>query len=413
MNHSPDFHLRRQSPNFDDLPWERSITEWEGICQNLAQVATGLSRHPVVFVNYDGELYAIKELPRGKASQEYQALLKMEELRLPSVEPIGFINFHETDHRTSILITRYLEGSLPYRTLFMSTSLKRYRQHLLDAMAWLLVQLHLSGIFWGDCSLSNTLFRRDAGMLQAYLVDAETTEVTKPRLVPTLRYQDLEIMEVNVTGDIDDLIAAGWINPDLQLAETGIYLRQRYRALWDEVTREETILPGESFRIQERIRALNALGFAVEEIETPLTPQGETVRLRISVTDRNFHRDLLMELTGLETEEMQARTMINEIRELKSILSHQRNQSLPLSAAAYHWYENIYKPVTEQLIPLISERLKTQPVNECLEIVDPAELYCEILEHKWYLSERAQKDVGHFTAAEDYLNTIGASLAKP
>ncbi len=413
MKPTPDFHLRLQTPDFLDLPWDRSITEWEGICVRLAQVATGLSRHPVVFVNYDGKLYAIKELPIGKASQEFQALLKMEELRLPSVEPIGYVNFLETEYRSSVLITRYLEGSLPYRTIFMSTSLNRYRQHLLDAMAWLLVQLHLSGIFWGDCSLSNTLFRRDAGMLQAYLVDAETAEITKPRLAPTLRYQDLEIMEVNVTGDIGDLIAAGWINPDLHMADTGLYLRQRYRALWDEVTREETILPGESFRIQERIRALNALGFAVEEIETPLTPQGETIRLRISVTDRNFHRDLLMELTGLEIEEMQARTMINEIRELKSNLSHQRNQSLPLSAAAYYWYENIYKPITERLIPLISERLMKQPVNECLETVDPAELYCEILEHKWYLSERAQKDVGHMTAVGDYLNTISESLAKP
>jgi hypothetical protein len=120
-----------------------------------------------------------------------------------------------------------------------------------------------------------------------------------------------------------------------------------------------------------------------------------------------------MELTGLEIEEMQARTMINEIRELKSNLSHQRNQSLPLSAAAYYWYENIYKPITERLIPLISERLMKQPVNECLETVDPAELYCEILEHKWYLSERAQKDVGHMTAVGDYLNTISESLAKP
>lgn len=54
----------------------------------------------------------------------------------------------------------------------MSSSLERYRDHLLDAISGLLVQLHLAGTFWGDCSLSNTLFRRDAGALQAYLVDA-------------------------------------------------------------------------------------------------------------------------------------------------------------------------------------------------------------------------------------------------
>lgn len=410
MNRLPDFHLRTTSPDFQDLPWDRSITEWEGICTRLAQVATGLSRHPVIFVNYDAQLYAIKELPAGKASQEFSALLKMQEARLPAVPPIGYIDFPESDFRTSILITHYLEGSLPYRTLFMSSSLNRYRQHLLDAMAWLLVQLHLAGVFWGDCSLSNTLFRRDAGMLQAYLVDAETTEITKPRLAPALRYQDLEIMEVNVNGDIHDLAAGGYLDPDAHLADTGMYLRQRYRALWDEVTREEIIFPGESYRIQERIRALNSLGFAVEEIETPSTLHSEGLRLRISVTDRNFHRDLLLELTGLETEEMQARTMMNEIRELKATLSHKRNQSLPLSAAAYHWHEYNYKPVIERLANLITLRTLRQPINECLETIDPAELYCEVLEHKWYLSERAQQDVGHLTAVDDYLETIVQDL---
>ncbi len=403
---SPEFHLRYPTPDFLDLPWDRSLTEWKEVCTRLAEVATGLSRHPVVFVNYNGQLYSLKELPPSKAQEEYHALVKMEELRLPAVTPIGYVNVSWPDCQASVLITRYLEGSLPYRTLFMSPSLERYRQHLLDAMAWLLVQLHLSGVFWGDCSLSNTLFRRDAGMLEAYLVDAETTEVTKPRLAPALRYQELEIMEVNVTGDLDDLAATGLLTPAFHLTQTGEYIRRRYRDLWEEVTREEVIRTGESYRIQERIRALNALGFAVEEIETPTTPQGEGLRLRITVTDRNFHRDLLTELTGLETGEMQAQKMMNEIRELKAQLSHQRGQNLPLSAAAYHWYEYIYKPVIERLAALIGQRKEIQPTRENQPIVDPAELYCEILEHKWYLSERAHQDVGHQAAVEDYLRNI-------
>lgn len=38
--------------------------------------------------------------------------------------------------------------------------------------------------------------------------------------------------------------------------------------------------------------------------------------------------------------------------------------------------------------------------------IDPAELYCQILEHKWYLSEKAQHDVGHQIAIEDFLRMI-------
>ena len=92
---------------------------------------------------------------------------------------------------TNVLITRFLDRSLPYRSLFMRSSLVRYRDHLLDAMAGLMVQLHLNGVYWGDCSLSNTLFRRDAGTLQAYLVDAETSEVYSGYVSPTLRFHDL------------------------------------------------------------------------------------------------------------------------------------------------------------------------------------------------------------------------------
>ena len=47
---------------------------------------------------------------------------------------------------------------------------------MLDALVVLLVRIHLAGFFWGDCSLSNTLFRRDAGALQAYIIDVETAE---------------------------------------------------------------------------------------------------------------------------------------------------------------------------------------------------------------------------------------------
>ena len=42
-----------------------------------------------------------------------------------------------------------------------------------NAFAGLLVELHLAGLYWGDCSLSNILWRRDAGAMMAYLVDAE------------------------------------------------------------------------------------------------------------------------------------------------------------------------------------------------------------------------------------------------
>jgi hypothetical protein len=388
---------------FMDLPWDLPMKEWEGNSDRLEQVPRGISRHPVEFVNYDGCLYALKELPAGIAKREYDLLRQIEELRLPAVMPVGYLDVHTYTFQTSILITRYLDRSLPYRTLFMRSGLDRYRDHFLDSMAGLMVQLHLAGIYWGDCSLSNTLFRRDAGALQAYMVDAETAESYPPRLPPAHRFQDLVIMEENVDGEMKELATLAEISPTKSspLRMTGSNLRQRYQRLWDEVTREEIISPDERYRVQERLRALNALGFSVGEVRIETSENTEKLRLRFMVTDRNFHRDQLLGLTGMMAEEMQARQMMNEIQELKATLSIQNNRSTPLGVAAYHWLEHVYEPTIKLLAPLL-EHKKNKDLGISL-----AELYCQVLEHKWYLSELAHRDVGHQTAIDDYLRLYG------
>jgi hypothetical protein len=384
---------------FMDLPWDLPMKNWEGNSNRLEDAPRGISRHPLVFVNYDGALYAMKEMPAGIARKEYDLLLQIEELRLPAVTPVGYVQAHSESSETSILITRFLDRSLPYRSLFMRSGLDRYRESFLDAMAGLMVQLHLAGIFWGDCSLSNTLFRRDAGSLQAYMVDAETVEIYPPRLPPALRYQDLAIMEENVDGELGELAsqsAAGMITP-ANFRVAGGNIRLRYQRLWEEVTREEVIAPDERYRVQERLRALNALGFSVSEVKIETSENTEKIRLRFMVADRNFHRDQLLGLTGMAAEEMQARQMMNEILELKATLSLQNNRSTPLGVAAHHWMEHIYTPTMKTLHPLI-EQSKGKDKD-----LSSAELYCQLLEHKWYLSEQAQRDVGHHASAQDYL----------
>jgi hypothetical protein len=392
--------LNPGSPDFSDLPWQLPLTEWQSCCPRLVEVQHGLSRHPVVFVNYDGHLFALKELTSGIAQKEFDLLSQIEQLRVPSVIPVGTVSTSTVDSESSVLITRYLERSIPYRSLFMRTALIRYRSHLLDAMAGLLVQLHVAGVFWGDCSLSNTLFRRDAGALQAYLVDAETAEIYPPRLNPTLRYHDLEIMEENLDGELRDLAVAGALEGELatQASHIGAYVRQRYQKLWEEITREQLIGDNERYRIQERIRALNALGFSVRRVEILPAEKGDKIRLRAMVTDRNFHRDQLIKLTGIEAEEGQAQHMMNEIQEVKGTLSRENNRSIPLSLAASHWVEHYYKPVMQIVGTLLAGQKTTDEANS------PNELYCQVLEHKWYLSERALRDVGHIAAAEDFVH---------
>jgi hypothetical protein len=202
------------------------------------------------------------------------------------------------------------------------------------------------------------------------------------------------IMEENISGELADLAAEGLLPDEVPPSDAGSYIRLRYQRLWEEITVEQVINPSEHFRIQERIRALNDLGFSVGDVALQNTREGEQLRLRVIVTDRNFHHDQLQTLTGIEAEERQAQKMMNEIQELKASLSKENNRSVSLSAAAYHWLKFIYQPTLIRLEPVVKPDF------------DPAERYCQVLEHKWYLSERARRDVGLSTAVDDYLETI-------
>jgi hypothetical protein len=395
---SSSFALRPDYPDFLNLPWELPLRRWKGACAELVELPRGLSRHTVVFVNYDGHLYALKELSSEMAELEYENLRAMEEIGLPIVTPVGHVHTETEAGPASVLITRYLDHSLPYYSLFMRTNLARYRDHLLDAMASLLVQLHLAGVYWGDCSLNNTLFLRDAGTLQAYFVDAETTELVG-EISGGMRENDLDVMEENVGGGLMELAAMKILPADYPFAEVGAYIRQRYNALWHEITREVTLAPGERWRIQERVRALNALGFSVDEVELRAAATGERLRMRAIITDRNFHTDLLHSFTGLDVQEKQAQVMVNEIRELRATISDSSDRPMPLAVSAYYWLNEIYLPALKELEPIITAN------------TDEAELYCQVLEHKWYMSEQDKRDVGHSAAILDFLKKFREKVA--
>jgi DNA-binding transcriptional MerR regulator len=315
----------------------------------------------------------------------------MQERSLPSVEPVGHaLALRPDGTKVSLLVTRYLDASHPYRVLFLSPGLERYRERLLDAMAGLLVRLHLAGVYWGDCSLSNVLFRRDAGQLGAYLVDAETSEI-HASLSDGQRRQDLMIMEDNVGGDLLDISMVTRLPPDLHPEDFGANIRKRYEGLWSEVNREVIVGAGERWRIQERVRALNALGFSIQEIKLIATGEHDKLAMRTVVTDRDYHRHRLHDLTGLVAQEAQAELILNEITELKARLNQEGRREFPTSVAAFRWLTESWQPTLAQLGSLV----KTE--------ADASERYCQVLEHKWFMSEAAQADVGMDAALASYL----------
>jgi hypothetical protein len=392
MVNLPGLRVIEGIPDISGLPWNKPLADWQAICPFITDAPKGLSRHIVIFLNYANNFFALKELHSEEAEKEYKFLQRIDALRLPVIKPVGFYQSpHPKDYR-SILITQYLDFSIPYRTIFMQEHLSRYRNHLMDAMAGLLVQLHLSGVYWGDCSFSNTLFRRDAGMLQAYMVDAETVEFSSRAVTPLLRSNDLIIMEENLASDLSEIGEVTQLVQGIPVIDLAAYIRIKYQDLWDEVTREEDILLEDSFKTQERIRALNRLGFSVNGIELTKTSSRNLFKLKVVVSDRNYHRDLLYSLTGIDSQETQARLMMNELQELRAMMSASHDRNIPMSEAAYCWITDYYQLIGRLMGPYIRDDSNFP------------EIYCQVLEHKWFLSEIEHCDVGHKRAAQSFID---------
>ena len=357
------------------------------------QVVRGISRHVVRFVEYDGELYALKELPRRYAEREYRLLRRLEEEQMPVVEVVGVVTARG-EELDAALITKHLEYSIPYRALFAEGTDAELRGTLVRALSQLLVRLHLTGFFWGDCSLSNTLFRRDAGELAAYLVDAETGEL-HASLSPGQREHDLMLAEENVAGELMDVAAEAGTDPEqtdpFQIARE---LRTAYDELWSELTREEVFRGDESYKIEERLARLNELGFDVEEIELDAVPDGFRMRLDPHLVEPGHHRRKLALLTGLTAQENQARRMLHDLYAYRALLEAQEGKPVPESVAAYRWRAEVFEPAVNAVPPELHGRRQA------------AELFHEILQHRWYMSERQSTDAGLLAAVRSYIHDV-------
>jgi hypothetical protein len=376
------------------LPWSEPLEDWRD--DHLVEIRQrGISRHVVRFVADGDDLFALKELPERLARREYKMLRELEGLNVPAVEVVGIAVDRGAD-LDAILVTRYLAYSTTYRAIFSSPRGLQPTDGLLDALVELLVRLHLSGFFWGDCSLSNTLYRYDAGTLEAYLVDAETSE-RHPSLTDGQRDWDLELATERVFGEFLDLEAAGVLPSSVDPLPTAEELRRRYESLWTELTHEEFLRPDEQrYRIADRLRRLNALGFDAEEVELIATPRGNRLRVRTRVAESGRHSRELFMRTGIDAGDNQACRLLNDIASFRAYLEQKQKNKRPVSetVAASRWLEEVYDPVIASVPDELRGRLA------------PAEIFHEILEHRWYMSEAAGKDVGTTAAARSYFEKV-------
>jgi len=373
------------------LPWSVPLEEWpDGTTVALPR---GISRHVVRFVRLSSVVYAVKEIGSYTADREYRMLVDLNRRDVPCVVPVGVISGRRSDSGELLedaLITRHLQFSLPYRALFSSTLRPNTAHRLLDALAVLLVRLHLVGFAWNDCSLSNTLFRRDAGSFAAYLVDAETGEL-HDRLTDGQRRYDLDVAITNVAGELLDLEAGGLLHPSIDAVATGLDLRKRYEELWDTLNRPIELAVGERYQLDDQVRRLNDLGFDVAELTATTTADGRRVTVKPKVVDAGHHARRLLRLTGIDAEENQARRLLNDLDAFRADLE------LPFEdeeIVAHQWVTEVFEAVVRAVPNTLRGKL------------EPAEIFHEVLEHRWFLSENSGSDIGLQSAVDSYITNV-------
>ena len=378
-------------PALLDLPWEIPLEEWPD--DTLAALPHGISRHIVRFVNLSDRVIAVKEIGSTVAHHEYEMLRDLSRLGAPSVLPTAVITGRRSvdgEELNAVLVTEHLQFSLPYRALFSQYMSADTATRLIDALAVLLVRLHLLGFYWGDVSLSNTLFRRDAGAFSAYLVDAETGEL-HPKLTSGQREYDVDLARTNIIGELMDLQAGEYFPEDADPIEVGDRIRSRYDELWNELTGTELIDSSQKWKVAQRIERLNDLGFDVAELKMTSVAGSTELMIQPKVVDAGHHHRKLMRLTGMDVGEHQAQRLLNDIA------TYQATSNMPLELAAHQWLNNAFEPVMRA----VPAELKTK--------LEPAQIYHEFLEHRWYLGEQAGHDVPLEEAIDSYVEKILAA----
>ncbi|MGH8775773.1 MAG: DUF4032 domain-containing protein [Jiangellaceae bacterium] len=374
-----------------DLPWDMPLEQWPE--WYLVTLPRGISRHVVRFTRLNGQVYALKEVVESFANREYRLLRDLERLDAPAVEAVGVVTGREApdgEPLQPVLVTRHLQYSLPYRALFSRMMRRDTVDRLIDALVVLISRLHLLGFFWGDCSLSNTLFRRDAGAFAAYLVDAETGEL-HGTLSDGQRRHDIENARINIAGELMDLQAGGYLDETVDPAATSDQVAERYESLWEELTGWEAFDVNDRWRIARRVERLNELGFDVAVLDIVTDIGGRTVRVQPKVVDPGHHSRRLLRLTGIDAQENQAQRLLNDL-DAYAVDTDQQGEDEEI--VAYHWVTACYEPV-----------LRAVPRDLRVKLTGP-EIFHEVLEHRWYLSEKEGREVETVDAAKSYVDDV-------
>jgi hypothetical protein len=375
------------------LPWHTRLEEWGELGVQLLIVRRGESRHPVVFVEQQGVRYAIKETTPRMAEREIRILHEIENRGVPALSPIGYVIVPSSPIALDMPklggATQYISGDrgytvtrlaprvIPHVLLYRLPLNKRTKQHLLSAVAVLMVELHEHGVYWGDPSLANVLIRIDGRRILAIMADAETSELFPGPVSDGLREQDLALFGESLAWQAEDLRQARDLPEDVQLLDDKDfrYFEKRYRWL----RRQHTHLADSSsfrtlFQAEQFLHRLNHVGYSL------LGLSGQALQSFTTVLPGWYQRRIY-ELIHVSVPRLYARRFYNLILGHQYLMHEKLGRDVSVEEAAQDWYTNYHLPA----ILLLRQHLASNQ--------DPMQAYFDIMDHKWNMSVKAGHEI--------------------
>ncbi len=118
-------------------------------------------------------------------------------------------------------------------------------------------------------------------------------------------------------------------------------------------------------------------------------PDGNRLIVQPKVVGPGHHARRLLALTGLDVQENQARRLLNDLDTYRAAM-HIDDEGL----GANRWVMEVFEPVVRAVPRDLRGKLEA------------AEIFHEILEHRWYLSEEETKDIGLWEAVPSYITNV-------
>jgi hypothetical protein len=410
------------------MPWGVPLEEWPRHGITPLVVRRGDSRHPVLFVEAGQRRYALKETSPRAAMHESAVTVELRRRHCRALEPVGYVIVRgapiaagEIAGRTAYIsgdvgycITRLAERVLPQSLLYRYPFTDANKRLLWSAVAELLLDLHESGVYWGDPSLANILMDLGGHRLTAVMADAETAELVDGPISESRRRQDLDTFVELLEWQAEDIRLARGLPEAYRLVTQGDadYFLARYEGLRQE--REHAShgagdLFARIFDLQGRIKRLNALGYGVLHLGAQAMrvgrAGGEGVRLRSATLRPEWYVRELRTLLGVRVPRAYAERIYEHLLVHKWLLSEQAHADIGLEAAARDWLARYHQSALAFLAAYLpGADARTLYAN-----------YLNILDHTWQLSQREQRPIPVEEGAVDYAlaHTPAAPFEEP